>query len=161
MDDGYDFGPATSAPHPETTTCRADLLAACLIEGRNKRGMKTHVNHGAILERVSMGNLTRTTASFLESLCRKLIIRTYWIGTTDDLEQITSTSPDQRKKAVKMLRDKNTIKIIKSPSKVCSIWFIKVCPQIVWRGFGNEPADNPIRLRMGNQWLLDGLRPTP
>jgi hypothetical protein len=161
MDDRYGYGPVTGAQHPEAATSRADLLKACLTEGSNKRGMKTYINDGALLDRVNAGNLTRSSSSFLESLCRKLLIRSYWIGTTDELEQVTGTSPDQRKKAIKKLKDTNTIKIVKSPSKTCDIWFIKVCPQIAWRGFGKEPNENPMRLRMSYEWLMDGLRHKP
>lgn len=159
MDSSDDYMSVTEIRHPETAMSRAELLKACLAEGRNKRGMTTHINHGAILGRVNVGNLTRSSASFLEALCRKLIIRSYWLGTTSELEQITGTSPDQRKKAIKKLKDTSSIKIVASPSKVCDIWFIKVCPQVAWRGFGTEPDENPMRINMALQWLLDGVTP--
>lgn len=144
-------------PQPASAKSRKELLTACIIEGKDKRGMTTHVDEGAILDLVKAKSLTRASSEFLRKLCFKLTIRNYWCGSTEDMEHQTRSSSDERKKAIKRLKDHHVVRIHRKANKQSGLWLIEVCPIVAWRGFGNAPSENPIRQDLTYKWFQKAI----
>jgi len=149
----HDASFKNSIPQPSAANSRKELLNACIIEGKDKRGMTTHVDEGAILELVQAKSLTRASSNFLRRLCLNLTIRNYWCGSTEDMEYQTASSSNERKKAIKRLKDHHIVRILKKANKQRGFWLIEVCPIVAWRGFGYAPSKNPIRQDLTYKWF--------
>lgn len=144
-------------PPLQPPTSKKELLNLCQFEGDDKRGMTTHIDEGAILALVTNGGLGRSSSLFLRKLCKTVVIRNYWCGSTEDLEHCTKTTTDARKKSVRRLKDSNALHIVQKPSKHRDFWLLKIHPVIVWRGFGNRSKENPLRIHLTHKWITESL----